>query len=231
MRDRLSQEPILQPFGSAFGRANFVDSKDVCGKKVLDIGCGCGWCEINFLKRGVGRITALDSSAQALQVARQNIKDDKVDFVLGDATNLPFGGELFDTVVCWEVIEHIPECWEDRIFSEINRVLVKGGKFYLSTPYNSFFSKVLDPAWWLVRHRHYSTEDLVKLGRFHGLKIFEVFVKGGWVSLAYILNMYISKWVFKSKPFFCNFFRPRSTAEYKRDKGFVTIFAKYIKVS
>lgn len=74
---------------------------------------------------------------------------------------LPFENESFDTVVCWEVIEHLPENSEHALFVEVNRVLKVGGAFSLSTPHDSLVSKLLDPAWWLMSHRHYSKGSLL----------------------------------------------------------------------
>lgn len=53
-------------------------------------------------------------------------------------------------------------------------------------------------------------------------------IKGGFYEMLYILNLYISKWIFRRKPFLENFFKVKSNIEYKKD-GFMTIFIQYIK--
>jgi ubiquinone/menaquinone biosynthesis C-methylase UbiE len=55
----------------------------------------------------------------------------KVD-VVGDAQALPFCGESFDTIMCNEVLEHVPE--PSQLFSEAVRVLEPGGYLLLTTP-------------------------------------------------------------------------------------------------
>lgn len=52
--------------------------------------------------------------------------------VLGDAHNLPFGASTFDTVLCTEVLEHVPE--PSQVLSEVNRVLKPGGVLILTVP-------------------------------------------------------------------------------------------------
>ncbi|MDH7486514.1 MAG: class I SAM-dependent methyltransferase [Anaerolineae bacterium] len=52
--------------------------------------------------------------------------------VYGDAMQLPFADESFDTVVSFQVLEHVPE--PQRMMGEISRVLRAGGHLILSTP-------------------------------------------------------------------------------------------------
>lgn len=66
-------------------------------------------CELNFLKRGVKKITGIEISENDLTTIKQNIKDERIVLKVGNATSLPFSNEVFDTVVSWEVLEHIPK--------------------------------------------------------------------------------------------------------------------------
>ncbi len=56
------------------------------------------------------------------------------------------------------------------MFSEAYRVLKKGGVFYLSTPYDNFFAKIFDPAWYFG-HRHYSLNRLKNFAELNGFII------------------------------------------------------------
>lgn len=51
---------------------------------------------------------------------------------VGSALALPFGGESFDTVVCSQMLEHLPAPL-DALF-EIHRVMRRGGRLVLSAP-------------------------------------------------------------------------------------------------
>ncbi len=55
-------------------------------------------------------------------------------FLVAGAGDLPFPDGSFDTVVMWEVLEHIPPGTEPQAFAEIARVLRPGGRLHLSTP-------------------------------------------------------------------------------------------------
>lgn len=207
----------------------FVDQKDITNCTVLDIGCGFGWCEYNFLQRRVGHITGIEISENDLRAAKEGIKDPRADFVVAGATKLPFREESFNTIVCWEVIEHIPVNTEAALFKEAYRVLKPGGVFYLSTPNDHWVATMLDPAWWLVGHRHYSVGMLTKYAQEVGFSVVGSHIKGGIWSTFGILNLYISKWIFHRENFFPVFFSSRETREYNVSDGFANIFIKFQK--
>jgi SAM-dependent methyltransferase len=52
--------------------------------------------------------------------------------VVGSGLNLPFRDECFDTILCNEVLEHVPE--PATLMGEAFRVLRKGGTLLLTTP-------------------------------------------------------------------------------------------------
>ena len=228
MKNILGEKPIRELKGRLLTSVEFVADADIKEKTVLNIGCGYGWCELNFLDRDVKEITGIEITEEGLETARKNIVSDRTNFQVASAINLPFEDASFDTVVCWEVIEHIPIHTETLMFTEVNRVLKNGGTFYLSTPFNSFFSNILDPAWWLIGHRHYSKQQLIQYGLKHGFEVSDLNVRGGsWVLLS-ILNMYFSKWILRRKSLFGDFFLKKEDAEYQK-AGFVNIFVKYRK--
>ncbi|OGH03175.1 MAG: hypothetical protein A2798_01965 [Candidatus Levybacteria bacterium RIFCSPHIGHO2_01_FULL_37_17] len=205
----------------------FVNNSEIKDKRILDIGCGFGWFELNALKRGVREIAGIEITEEDLATAK-NIKNKRVIFKVGDAFKIPFKNNYFDTVVAWEVIEHIPKDTEEIMFKEVRRVLKKNGNFYLSTPYDSFWSKNFDPAWWILGHRHYSKETLIKLGENNKMHVLRIEVKGKVWNLLNIINMYISKWIFLRRPLLETFFNNKEIIEFRYD-GFMDIFIKYKK--
>jgi 2-polyprenyl-3-methyl-5-hydroxy-6-metoxy-1,4-benzoquinol methylase len=208
----------------------YVTDADVKDKVILDIGCGYGWCELNFLKRGAKKVVGIEITEEDLKTVKKNIKDKRAEFKVGDATNLKFPKESFDTIVCWEVLEHIPLKTEHQMFAQIHKVLKPGGILYLSTPYNDFLSTIMDPAWWVVRHRHYSKDDIKEYAKKNSFELVDIHVRGGrWVS-AELLNMYIAKWIFRREPFFKDTFSKHVEKEYKQKNGTFDIFAKLKKV-
>ena len=222
------------PFDALSGRTlfttTFVSDSDIIGKRILNIGCGFGWFENFSLQKNVKEIIGIEKKESALLTGKTHLKNSKIKFEVGSAIDLPFPPESFDTVVAWEVIEHIPKGTESRMFSEIQRVLRSDGACYISTPNDSLASKLLDPAWWLIGHRHYSPETLVGLAEKKGLQAKKVVPRGGWWELINMLNLYVAKWIFHRRPFFQSFFFRKLNDEYSKKDGFSNIFIKFVKI-
>lgn len=128
-------------------------------KKVLNIGSWTGNYEYllgDIPKQSVG----IDIDKRVIKVARDACP--KSEFFHASATSLPFKNSSFDVVTMWLVLEHLPTNSESVVFSEINRVLIKNGTLIFSTAGGSFISKLLDPGFFFVGHRHYS-EDKGKI--------------------------------------------------------------------
>jgi SAM-dependent methyltransferase len=229
MKNIVNAKPSAELHGRTLYNAFFVDDSDIISKVILDIGCGYGWFELNSLKRNCNKVIGLELSEKDLQTAKDNIHDGKIEFVIGSAIDLPFEDNLFDTIVSWEVIEHIPKGAENKMFAEVGRTLKDGGTFYLSTPYDNFFSDVFDPAWWLIGHRHYKKESLISLAESSGFKAEKIVLNGGIWEILGINNLYIAKWVFRRAPFFERFFNEKQDKEYEKETGFTNIFIKFTK--
>ena len=53
MKNILDERPSHDLSGRLLASVQFVEDIDLKDRDVLDIGCGYGWCELNFLGRGV----------------------------------------------------------------------------------------------------------------------------------------------------------------------------------
>ena len=211
--------------GRLLGTMLFTKRQEIVDKRILNIGCGFGWFELRAAKLGAKNITGIEVSESDLKVAKSNIKNSKVNFEVASAIDLPFKDNAFDTVVIWEVIEHIPKNTEEKMFAEISRVLKNNGTLLLSTPSRHFLTKILDPAWWLIGHRHYHASDIVQLSRKHFSIVYYCY-KGKWYTVIGLLNMYISKWIFRREPFFSEFISEKVSGEYKLNDGFANLFIR-----
>lgn len=97
--------------------------------KVLDVGCGGGQFSRGLQNcRPDLHITAVDIGKDAITYAQKT--SSKIKFIPSDARHLPFAANSFNAVFSIETIEHIREM--DQVIREINRVLIPGGKLYLS---------------------------------------------------------------------------------------------------
>lgn len=101
----------------------------VPGQRVLEIGCGGGQLAANIAPSlgEAGRYIGLDASEEQLHAARAASADfPNVEFIRGDATDLPFESGSFDRVVAINTLEYIPDT--AAVLDEMRRVLRPGGK-------------------------------------------------------------------------------------------------------
>ena len=98
------------------------DLKETGNIKVLEIGCGPG-ALAGALHRWYpdAEITAVDRDSEFLRFAGEHEKG--IEFVEGDATDLPFGDNTFDVTISNTVSEHIEP---SRFYGEQLRVLKPG---------------------------------------------------------------------------------------------------------
>lgn len=145
----VSDNPIHQRLLKAY-----IAAKPLVGGKLLEIGCGEGR-GVEVLKDQVDSYLGLDKIQEVIDSLSQ--KYPEVEF--RQAVIPPFEGiadNSFDTVVSFQVIEHIPN---DKLFlKEIYRVLKPGGKAIISTP-NIKHTLSRNP--WHIRE--YTAQELIKL--------------------------------------------------------------------
>ncbi|MHA2215345.1 MAG: class I SAM-dependent methyltransferase [Candidatus Hodarchaeales archaeon] len=96
-------------------------------KQILEIGCGIGLDTSQLSKRG-GILTAIDLTPNAVKLAKQNFKLNKLrgNFLLNSAETLGFNDESFDVVYSHGVIHHTANII--NAVEEIYRVLKEGGE-------------------------------------------------------------------------------------------------------
>jgi fatty-acid O-methyltransferase len=101
---------------------------DVTGKRVLEVGCGRGG-GASYLTRTLkpASYTGLDLNASGIDFCRRWHEVAGLDFVAGNAEDLPFPDQSFDAVVNIESSHCYPHF--DRFLSEVARVLTTGGVF------------------------------------------------------------------------------------------------------
>jgi SAM-dependent methyltransferase len=114
--------------------------KRVCRNKglVLDIGCGGG----NTFFTTLGPVVGVDISLESVKKAR-NIYQMAV---RADITELPFVNQTFDYIVSANVLGHIPAEQKTKLFSEMYRVLKKGGRVIhnIETEGRNSFQKIAE---------------------------------------------------------------------------------------
>ncbi len=105
--------------------------------RVLDVACGIGYGakpveNINSVQEYEG----LDVSQDAIDVANKFYKNSKVQFSLGDITDIKFDTDSFDTAISFETLEHLNK--PAKAVDEIHRVLKSEGVWIGSVPSQEF---------------------------------------------------------------------------------------------
>jgi SAM-dependent methyltransferase len=96
--------------------------------EVLEVGGGQGELAERMQTELGAHVTFLDQSERMVELARaRGIRDAHV----GDAQQLPFPDEAFDTVVAAWMLYHVPD--PDRALAEMARVLAPGGRLVAVT--------------------------------------------------------------------------------------------------
>lgn len=125
---------------------------------VLDLGCGDG---VFMSMLGREPIAAgIDISETAVATAGANGTYGEVR--VGTAAALPFADARFKTVFSNCVLEHIPEI--DKVLSEVNRVLLPGGKLVFTVP-SQYFDE------FLFGYRFYKKMGLGRRAERYPLKV------------------------------------------------------------
>ena len=92
--------------------------------RLLDLGCAEGFLLDRLQIGGIGA----DMNAERLRIAKQR----GLKVCLADGGRLPFPDASFDTVICMEVLEHVPDM--RMLIHEVHRVLRPGGHWVISVP-------------------------------------------------------------------------------------------------
>jgi SAM-dependent methyltransferase len=98
------------------------------GDDVLEIGPGFG-ATTRVLAPRMPKLTVLELDEGYCRRLRSELGD-AVPVVQGDATQLPFDDGRFSAAICFTMLHHIPSAaLQDRVFSEVARVLRPAGTF------------------------------------------------------------------------------------------------------
>jgi ubiquinone/menaquinone biosynthesis C-methylase UbiE len=101
---------------------------DLTGKRLLEVSCGAGG-GASYIMRNLGpaSYTGLDLNPASIEKCRERHKLPGLDFVQGNAEDLPFPDQSFDAVINVEASHQYPHF--PRFLAEVARVLRPGGHF------------------------------------------------------------------------------------------------------
>ena len=174
LSDFLAQNPFTHPLTQGFFyrekmRAIHYIAPNQLFENILEVGGG-QW-GLTALLYPRSQVTNIDLNPEYAQAPCNQQK--QVNFVCGDATELPFETKSFDAVTMFDVLEHIPD--HKKAVSEALRVLRSDGFLLISTPNENWrfpyhgFMKSICPSeaevmaeWGHVR-RGYTLDELKNL--------------------------------------------------------------------
>lgn len=114
---------------------------------------------------GPSKCDSLSVGSKDIRLASINLDLDKKcrPDIVADACHLPFKAESFSQVFFTNVIEHLPKNHESVALNEIFAALMRGGVLVFSTASAKLIFLALDPAWYLLGHRHYRMVTILQL--------------------------------------------------------------------
>lgn len=145
-------------------------------KNCLEVGSASGYLISEIAKEFPAvKFQAIDAYDKAVKYAQK--KYPEIKFTLAEAEKLPFKEEQFDTILCYETIEHVRD--PKKAMLEMKRVLKKGGSLILAMDSGVFvfrivwfiWEKTFGRAWQKAHLNPYHWSDLEKLVLQSGFKI------------------------------------------------------------
>ncbi|HUQ30355.1 MAG TPA: class I SAM-dependent methyltransferase [Candidatus Paceibacterota bacterium] len=105
--------------------------------RALDAGCGYGIYSFSLAERG-WTVDSIDLETVRIEEIKKMLTEApdlaaRVHPVAGSLATLPFQDQVYDLIVCSEVIEHMPE--DVPALNELARVIKPGGTLLLSVPH------------------------------------------------------------------------------------------------
>ncbi len=172
---------------SAWHHIKFNFIKDRINKKNhhLDIGCGSGtFISVLNNKFSVG----IDISKKQIEYANKKYSSEAKNFV-HFINEIPFKPDSFDSISIIELIEHLSDEEIKNLFNQIEKVLKKGGKIYITTPnYFSlwpilefFLNKISKVSY---EHQHINKFNFYNINKIIPKEKFNIIQKSSFIHLS-----------------------------------------------
>ncbi|PWT89424.1 MAG: hypothetical protein C5B56_07120, partial [Proteobacteria bacterium] len=122
--------------------ASMAAVRDRKVSRVLDVGCGAGQELLPFVQNLGSRVTGVDVSPEAVEIARRQFSklgyEGQSEFVCSPAESLPFESGTFDVVICRLAL---PYTRNEQALAEMARVLRRGGLLILKIHHARWYGR------------------------------------------------------------------------------------------
>jgi SAM-dependent methyltransferase len=145
--ERFNNEPLIMNSGTYYGARMWeypfaiINAEIKQGQKIADIGCGSTPFTLYLADQaGPKNVTGFDNDFLkdddthfAFGVRKNFIKDSGINFKFSGLDNIDSPDNIFDTVFCISVLEHIeePTVWQNGLM-EMARILKPGGRLIIT---------------------------------------------------------------------------------------------------
>jgi len=123
-------------------------------ENILEIGCGIG--TLTYLlsqKIKKGKIEAVDISPKSIEYAKRNLQGENTSFKSSDILDFEPENLIFDKILLFDVLEHIPEEDHATIFSKIEKWMDQDSLLLINLPNPNY----------ILFHRNNSPENLQEI--------------------------------------------------------------------
>lgn len=131
--DKVAGERVYAAFSEK--DYNLIIDENIRGKTrgaALDVGCASGVSAVILARKGFD-VKGLDVSPNLIEQAKRLWKEEKhLEFIVGDAENLPFPDNSMDVCFFGGVIHHFPDY--QKVLEETWRILKDGGVLLMVEP-------------------------------------------------------------------------------------------------
>jgi demethylmenaquinone methyltransferase/2-methoxy-6-polyprenyl-1,4-benzoquinol methylase len=131
---------------------------------VLDVACGTGVLFPDYLRRGVGSLTAVDISPEMVKIAQSKYPSPQVRVFCGDVEEMTFGKQ-FDCIVVYNAFPHFPS--PENLIRTLSGMLKPGGTLTVA---HGMSRAAID------RH-HEGAASAVSMGLMHEDELADIFSK------------------------------------------------------
>ncbi|MFA5333559.1 MAG: class I SAM-dependent methyltransferase [Candidatus Nanoarchaeia archaeon] len=141
----------LQEYGNIESSLDYFLKFNIPKKaKILDIGCSYGTLINNLYKLGYKNVYGIDINKEVIIQGKKKYKFIKNRLKIYNGINIPFQNEIFDVILMFDVIEHIPQV-EIFLKEQVFRILKKNRIFIFQTP-----NKHINIPWEIIQHKSFT---------------------------------------------------------------------------